>query len=107
MKVVTGYATYENCHLVLNTYKLDDSLCIDIVNDEDGQIARITKCFPDGTNMNGKAFVDINNCPWAEDFIKEYMIGKPLGISMISGWCEYPMYQFIKDEIMKYVRGNK
>jgi len=40
------------------------------------------------------AYVDTNNCPWAEDFLKENGIAEPTGQTGISGFCEYPLYKF-------------
>lgn len=42
----------------------------------------------------GYAYLDTNNCPWAEDFVKKYGIAEPTGKSCVSGWCEYPLYKF-------------
>lgn len=48
------------------------------------------------------AFVDTNNCPWAEELIKEYNLGKPTGMSARSGYCTYPLYKFNFDELEKH-----
>lgn len=40
------------------------------------------------------ACVDTNNWPDAEQIIKEQGFGKPLGRSIQSGFCSYPIYQF-------------
>lgn len=45
------------------------------------------------------AFVDTNNCPWAEDFLQENDIAHPTGRTGVSGFCEYPLYKFNKDSI--------
>lgn len=41
-----------------------------------------------------KAYVDTNNFPEAESFIKKYRLGKPTGNYAYSGFCSYPLYQF-------------
>ena len=41
-----------------------------------------------------QAFVDINNCPWAEEFIEENGLGKDTGRIGASGYCFYPLYEF-------------
>lgn len=43
---------------------------------------------------DGFAFVDTNNCPWAEDFINDNRLGKFTGEYGYSGWCAYPLYKF-------------
>ena len=44
-----------------------------------------------------RAFVDTNNCPWAEEFIKVNNLGIPTGYTAFSGYCEYPLYEFNLD----------
>lgn len=48
------------------------------------------------------AFVDVNNCPWAEEFITDLGIAFPTGITQRSGFVEYPLYMFSLKEIQKY-----
>lgn len=40
------------------------------------------------------AFVDTNNCPWAEQFITDNELGVPTGRYGHSGFCKYPEYKF-------------
>ncbi len=47
------------------------------------------------------AFVDTNNCSWAEDFIVDNNLGNPVGITGASGFCVYPLYEFYLDELTK------
>ena len=68
---------------------------------EDGPYAILTvnlsqKCKPNC------AFVDTNNCPWAENFIEKYKLGMPTGDMKMSGFCIYPEYEFDLAEIAKY-----
>ena len=68
---------------------------------EDGPYAILTvnlsqKCKPNC------AFVDTNNCPWAENFIEKYKLGMPTGDMEMSGFCIYPEYEFDLAEIAKY-----
>lgn len=59
-------------------------------------------------NIQGKtcekdeAYVDTNNMPNAEQFIKEYRLGKPTGKTAKSGYCTYPLYKFDMEQIAKY-----
>lgn len=45
------------------------------------------------------AYVDTNNCPWAEEFIAKYGLGKFTGEYGYSGFCAYPLYKFDMDKI--------
>lgn len=42
------------------------------------------------------AYIDTNNCPWAEEFLQENGIAKPdpRDIYGMSGFCTYPLYEF-------------
>lgn len=40
------------------------------------------------------AFIDTNNCPEAEIFIKENELGSFTGYREQSGFCKYPLYEF-------------
>ena len=47
-----------------------------------------------------QAYVDTNNCPWAEEFLQDNGIAKPVeGIYGLSGFCTYPLYEFDLDSI--------
>lgn len=52
----------------------------------------------------GFAYVDTNNMPGAEQFIKENGLGEPTGAWTRSGFCTYPLYKFNIDELKKHVR---
>lgn len=99
--VKTQFATYNDCWLQTDHYLADNSLAIDIVNSDD-HIARITTCLDRLAVHEDEAFVDTNNCPWAEDFIKEYGLGEPTGYRGASGFCTYPLYKFNLEKIMEY-----
>lgn len=47
------------------------------------------------------AYIDTNNCSWAEDFLKENGIAKPdsRDIYGMSGYCTYPLYEFDLDSV--------
>ena len=49
-----------------------------------------------------EAAVDVNNNPWAVDFIAENQIGEPTGEAVISGFCSYPVYRFNEEFLKKY-----
>ena len=42
----------------------------------------------------GYAYVDTNNIPNAEQFIKKYNLGVHQGKFKMSGYCCYPLYKF-------------
>lgn len=75
------------------TYRDNDNLAV-CLNEADGMpYATLT------VNLGIKlpqnlAFVDTNNCPWAERFLRETGIATPMGQTASSGWCTYPLYKF-------------
>ena len=76
------------------------AIAMDYLDDEFGcmlPFARLTVNL--GRQNNGYAYVDTNNCPWAEDFIKENGLGEFTGKICRSGFCEYPLYKFNMEKI--------
>lgn len=100
--LTTDYETYKDCFFALNNYQMNESLAIDIWNYEDGPIARLTVCLGNVSNENS-AYIDTNNCSWAENFIKEMQLGKPTGKTCRSGFCVYPEYEFNIDKLRDYM----
>lgn len=89
-------------------YIYDDSLAIELVDSKDNQtFCILTVNLSEALEevMNGIPLphnvqaVDTNNYPWAEEFIKDNNLGKPLGIYITSGFCEYPLYIFDLDKL--------
>ena len=70
LEVRTEWAVYKNCFLQVARYQADNSRAIEIWNNEDGPIARITVCIAGSRLAEDETVIDTNNCPWAMDFIK-------------------------------------
>lgn len=47
--------------------------------------------------------VDVNNLHGAEEWISENNLGTPFGMTVSSGWCEYPVYALNMQEIKKHL----
>ena len=99
--VVTEYATYKNCYFLTGQFMADNSLSLEIWNDEEGPIADITRCLGDASE--GCGYLDMNNCPWSADLVTELGIGYFVGRITRSGFCEYPLYRFDMDKVKEYV----
>ncbi len=58
--------------------------------------ATITVNLSDPTQDDTHAFLDTNNCPWVEEFLRDNGIAEPAygGLKMQSGFCTYPLYKF-------------
>lgn len=60
-------------------------------------LATITVNLSGPTQNDTHAFLDTNNCPWVEEFLRDNDIAKPVGVNMRSGFCTYPLYEFNLD----------
>lgn len=76
-------------------YALSGTLAI-VAHTTDGDpFATLTVNLMSKEQSENRAYVDSNNCPWAEKFIVENNLGKPVcGIYEVSGYCLYPLYEF-------------
>jgi len=64
--------------------------------EENGEpYADITVCLGEAL-MPGFAYVDTNDCPWAEKLLVQTGLAKPArnGATKQSGYCTYPLYEF-------------
>ena len=104
--LTTEYATYKDCYFIINKYQMSDGVALEIWNDEDGPIARITTCITPVFKAN-EAYLDTNNCPWAEELVKKLGIAKHANGLAISGFCRYPLYEFDMDKVNEYVEGGE
>lgn len=64
--------------------------------------------FFEGLQDDTHAYIDTNNCPWAEEFLQDNGIAKPYkGWTGQSGFCTYPMYEFDLDSIWEEHEDEK
>lgn len=55
-----------------------------------------TKSFGEFIGLPNVAYMDLNNCPYAEEFIK-LGFAEDTGLNKQSGMCLYPLWQFKED----------
>lgn len=79
LEVKTEWAVYKDCFLQVARYQADNSRAIEIWNNEDGPIARITVCITGSGLAEDETVIDTNNCPWAMEFIKQHGFGQATG----------------------------
>lgn len=92
MKLTTDFGTYD-VQARITRYSMHNNLAVRLVEKDGAPFATLTVNL--GDNLPSTyAYVDTNNCPWAEKFITEYELGEPTGIGKQSGYCMYPLYQF-------------
>lgn len=91
---VNSYGKKYNVDVAKSKYLFNGNLAILMSDVESHEpFATLTVNLPTEMPEN-MAYVDTNNCPWAEEFIAKYELGKPTGQTANSGWCTYPLYVF-------------
>ena len=85
-----------NLHIKKNIYTNNGNLAIQLLEDNtDEPFAMLT------VNLDklpyGYAYLDTNNCPWAERFVDDNHLGEYTGFYAQSGFCEYPLYRFYEE----------
>lgn len=85
---------------IITRYANNKTLAVQLMC-EDGPFATLTVNLPESKkHCNGnRAFVDVNNCPWACDFLESNELAKPLYRYGFSGFCTYPLYEFNLDKL--------
>lgn len=97
-KVETEFGTY-NVSIETSTYYCGDNLAIYLITEDGETFAILSVNVPEWILPKDKAFVDTNNCPWAEKFIADNKLGRPTGITGTSGYCTYPQYRFDMEKL--------
>ena len=69
------------------------------------QYAVLTVSFGEFLPVKNCAYIDANNCPFAQQLLAEG-IAQDTGHSKISGFCEYPLWVF-KENFLKEIGGDK
>lgn len=89
-----------NFYLVADTYRNNGTLAIIVMEvmpdgtEEHFDVITVNimeSNFLDAENM---AFIDTNNCSWAEDMLKKQKFAKKTRNRACSGFCDYPLYKF-------------
>lgn len=94
MYKLNAYGKEWDLTLVRSHYNYGGGLAV-MANIPEGEcFAVLTVNISDRVLSNMSAFVDTNNCPWAEKFLIENNIAIPTGITETSGFCIYPLYIF-------------
>jgi O-glycosyl hydrolase len=65
--------------------------------------ATLTKCFGEFFFLKDCAYIDTNNCPFADQFI-EMGLAEDVGLTKESGMCSYPLWSF-NEEFLREIGG--
>ncbi len=91
--------TYE-VELETTSYADNGTLAIQMLSEKE-PFAVITLNLNSPLQDKTHAFLDTNNCPWAEAFVDKYGLTTFTGAYGESGFCTYPLYQFNLDALNK------
>ena len=67
--------------------------------------AMLTVSFGEFISIKNAAYIDTNNCPFADQLLK-YGIAKKTGFTKNSGYCSYPLWIFNED-FLKEIGGEE
>jgi hypothetical protein len=96
-----------NLYLVADTYANNGTLAIIVMevmpDGSEEQFDVITTNIMESDLLEGDnlAFIDTNNCSWAEKMLKQHKFAKDTGDWGHSGWCSYPLYEFNLDKFVE------
>lgn len=82
--------------LVRSHYTHGGGLAV-IADTPEGECFAVLTVNLDSYSLDGDkeyAFIDTNNCPWAEEFLIKNNIAAPTRIIVHQGFCAYPLYKF-------------
>lgn len=75
------------------SYASNGNLALCVMKADGNPFGMITKNLGDCLDKD-MAYVDVNNCLWAEDLIRKFKLGEPTGAYLRSGFVKYPLYKF-------------
>lgn len=99
---VDSYGKTYDVRIEANRYMDNNTLAISLICSTGEPFCNLTVNLFESAIWGDKdtAFVDTNNCPWAEEFIAEHELGEPVGYSASSGFCTYPLYKFNLEKVL-------
>ena len=80
--------------LAQETYLHPRSLCVKAFTADSYPFATLTVNLVSPSQSFSRAYVDVNNCPWIEQFLVSNITAK-------SGFCVYPLYDFDLSKLVK------
>ena len=93
--------------VVKTTYTNNGSVALILFDSETKEeFDIITVNLEDSLADEKSAYLDTNNCRWAEDFLIKNKLGKFAQSYGYSGFCVYPLYEIAVDKIEEYDNIN-
>lgn len=69
-----------------------------------GQYATLTLSFGEFISIKNSAYIDVNNCPFAEQLLSQGVAAQT-GFTKTSGFCTYPLWVF-QEEFLREAGGE-
>lgn len=102
-KVETDFGIWDDITITKREYGYEHTkgrIALQLDSYSEGPFATLSVNLVDEDLTNDKCFfVDVNNCPWAIEFLKKNKIAEPTGKMGFSGYCAYPEFRLIKEDL--------
>ena len=101
-----------NFYLIADSYRNNGTLAVIVMEvmpdgtEEEFDVITVNimeSDFLDGDNL---AYIDTNNCSWAEKLLKQHKFAKDTGCWGHSGWCSYPLYEFNLEKFVEVAESE-
>lgn len=95
VRVRLEYGEYLRNNTLAVSLRFEPPIDDDCEDLQQEMLATITVNLPESRSLpSGTQFVDVNNHPWAYDWLIDNSIAEPTGIIAQSGFCFYPAFRF-------------
>jgi hypothetical protein len=101
-----------NLYLVADSYRNNGTLAVIVMevmpDGTEQQFDVITVNIMESDYLDGDnlAYIDTNNCSWAEKLLKQHKFAKDTGYWGCSGFCTYPLYEFNLDKFVEVAESE-
>ncbi len=102
MKFKSAFGKEYEVELNVSSYSNNGCMYVGLTTKEDGHIepfgnATVNISHTPAPDYCG--YLDTNNLPTIEKFVRENDLGEPTGVVGFSGYCTYPLYKFNADKL--------
>ena len=91
-----------NVYLEVGHYTNNNNTALQLFTEHGSPFATITTNIVD--LPEGCAAIDINNCPWALEFLERYELVKDYWFPVQSGFCVYPVVQLDLEKLKEIAK---
>ena len=81
------------------------AICLDEDGNPNKPFPILTKSFGEFIGLKNTAYIDLNNCPFATEFLR-LGVAEDTGFYKESGYCRYPLWRFKEDFLKEHGAEN-